>query len=163
MNGFPGWVSPSSLKVRWLGVIALEKTEAGFYKDEHIQVITTFAGQAAVALENATLFQESLQRTTELDQRSQRLALLNRFSNQISSVLEPNYILETTLQELSQALETTTVSAFIWENNQLILMSRISYPDRSNLSKYYPMHQSLNAFNKPLGFSTHRMSPKNKN
>ncbi|HUE98824.1 MAG TPA: GAF domain-containing protein, partial [Anaerolineales bacterium] len=43
-----------------IGVLALEKWQSHFYNREHMQVGTTFASQAAVALENARLFEESL-------------------------------------------------------------------------------------------------------
>jgi len=67
-----------------IGVLALEKRQANFYNRDHVQVGTTFTSQAAVALENARLFEDSLSRATELDERSQRLALLNRFSSALS-------------------------------------------------------------------------------
>jgi len=130
---FPGfeperlsWLGvPLIAKGELIGVIALEKIEANFYAEENIQAATTFSSQAAVALENANLFQQSLRRTAELDERSQRLALLNRFSNQISSVLDSSYILETTLQELNQALPSTQVSALMWVDNQPVLQAEV--------------------------------------
>ena len=79
-----------------IGVLALEKWQSHFYHREHMQVGTTFASQAAVALENARLFEDSLSRATELDQRSQRLALLNRFSSALSGLLDEGKILQLT-------------------------------------------------------------------
>jgi GAF domain-containing protein len=87
-----------------IGVLALEKWQSHFYSREHLQVGTTFASQAAVSLENARLFKESLARATELDQRSQRLALLNRFSSALSGLLDEGKILQLTAQELIDAL-----------------------------------------------------------
>jgi len=110
---------------------------------------------SAVALENATLYQQSLQRTTELDQRSQRLALLNRFSNQISSVLDPGYILETTMRELLHALPGSRVSAIMWEDDQAVLRAEAPSLD-SDLPKTLPaapiferLQQSFGVFNTP--------------
>ena len=126
---FPGteakhlsWLGvPLIAKGEMVGVIALEKTEANFYAVEHIQAALTFCSQAAVALENANLYQQSLQRAIEMDQRSQRLALLNRFSNQISSILDPDFILETTMGEILHALPGSTVSAVMWESGKAVL------------------------------------------
>ena len=98
-----------------IGVIALEKAESSYYKDEHIQAVTTFAGQAAVALENANLFEESARRNLELDQRSRRLALLNRLSTELSGTLDPNNILEITIREFSQAINCSAVSAILFD------------------------------------------------
>ncbi len=93
------------------GVIALEKWQANFYTDDHIQVAMAFAGQATVSLENARLYEESLNRAAELDQRSQRLVLLNRFSASLSGLLNADQILQITSEELSQALGARRVSA----------------------------------------------------
>lgn len=56
-----------------IGVMTLEKAERGFYNLAHAQVGTTFAGQAAVALENSRLFQDSQDRATELNQLTENL------------------------------------------------------------------------------------------
>jgi GAF domain-containing protein/nitrogen-specific signal transduction histidine kinase len=116
---------PLLAKGEMIGVIALEKEEPGFYTSDHVQAATTFASQAAVALENATLYQQSLLEALELDQRSQRLTVLNRFSNQISSVLDRQYILETTLRELLAAVPASAVSAILLEPDGPVLQAEI--------------------------------------
>ncbi len=93
-----------------VGVITLEKRQSSFYTVEHVQVATTFAGQAAVALENARLYEESINRAAELDQRSQRLALLNRFSSQMSGLLDADEIQMVTAEELRKAFAAMRVS-----------------------------------------------------
>jgi len=105
---------PLIAKGELIGAIALEKTEADYYSAEHIQVVTTFAGQAAVAIENARLYEESLRRATELDERSQRLALLNRLSAELSRSLDTDHILALTANELAQALNVSVVSAVLF-------------------------------------------------
>jgi PAS domain S-box-containing protein len=130
---FPGteeehlsWIGvPMLAKGELIGVVALEKMEAGFYTSENIQAATTFASQAAVALENATLYQQSLQRSEELDKRTQRLALLNRFSNRISSTLETKTLIQITLDELQQAVQGTTISVVMSESESLILRAEL--------------------------------------
>jgi signal transduction histidine kinase/putative methionine-R-sulfoxide reductase with GAF domain len=103
-----------------IGVLALEKWQSYFYNREHLQVGTTFASQAAVALENARLFEDSLGRATELDERSQRLALLNRFSSALSGLLDEGKILQLTAQELMDALNAPHVSVVMFERNDAI-------------------------------------------
>jgi PAS domain S-box-containing protein len=93
-----------------VGVITLEKWQSNFYSPEQIQVATTFAGQAAVALENARLYEDSINRAAELDQRSQRLALLNRFSSQMSGLLDADEIQKVTADELRKAFAAMRVS-----------------------------------------------------
>ena len=93
-----------------IGVITLEKWQANFYTPEQTQIATTFASQAAVAFENARLYEESLNRAAELDQRSQRLALLNRFSSKLSGLLDADEIQKVTAKELRQAFGAMRVS-----------------------------------------------------
>lgn len=97
-----------------IGVIALEKIEANFYTPEQIQVAMTFASQAAVGLENANLYQESVRRTIELDRRSQRLAMLNRLSMELSKSLDVTQILGFAARELHQAIGCSSISALLF-------------------------------------------------
>jgi PAS domain S-box-containing protein len=103
-----------------IGVLALEKWQSNFYNREHMQVGTTFASQAAIALENARLFEDSMSRATELDERSQRLALLNRFSSALSGLLDEGKILQLTAQELMDALSAPHVSVVMFERGDAV-------------------------------------------
>ncbi|MGE5373583.1 MAG: GAF domain-containing protein, partial [Bacteroidota bacterium] len=111
---------PLISKKQVLGLLALEKWQPHFYNREHMQVGTTFASQAAVALENARLFEESLSRASELDQRSQRLALLNRFSSALSGLLDEGKILQLTGHELLDALDAPEVSIVMFERGNAV-------------------------------------------
>ncbi len=102
------------------GVIALEKWQSSFYSRELIQLATTFASQAAVALDNANLYEESLQRASELDERSQRLALFNRFASTLGGLLDGGHILDLTAQELQRALNARRVAAVSFERGQAV-------------------------------------------
>ena len=64
---------PLLFKGEVIGVIVLDKKEANFYSLVHSQIGTTFAGQAAVALENAHLFEDSQERAFELNQLTETL------------------------------------------------------------------------------------------
>jgi GAF domain-containing protein/nitrogen-specific signal transduction histidine kinase len=109
---------PMIAKGELVGLIALEKWQAHFYTGEQIQLGTTFASQAAIALENANLYENSLSHAAELDERSQRLALLNRFSASFSGLLDAGQILNLTAEELQKALNVTKVSAVSFERGQ---------------------------------------------
>ncbi len=100
-----------------VGVIALEKKEANAYTLDHVQVATTFASQAAVALENARLFEESMQRTRELNRRTERLDLLNRLSTEFSASLDPVQILELTAEQFHQTIRCSAISALLVDSD----------------------------------------------
>ena len=98
-----------------IGVIVLEKMEPGFFTADHLQMITTFAGQSAVALVNANLYEESIRRTGELEERSKRLGLLNRLSAVLGSSLDSGHILQMTVQEILLAVNCTAASAVLFD------------------------------------------------
>ncbi len=120
-----------------IGVVALEKWQSHYYNREHLQVGTTFASQAAVALENARLFKDSLSRATELDQRSQRLALLNRFSSALSGLLDEGKILQLTAQELIDALNAPRASVVVLERGNAVWKYSLPKPN-SKLPQQLP-------------------------
>jgi len=111
---------PLVSKNQVIGVLALEKWQAYFFTREHVQVGTTFSSQAAVALENARLFEDSRNRASELDERSQRLALLNRFSSALGGLLEEDKIFDLTSQELQDALNAPRISVVVFERGRFI-------------------------------------------
>ncbi len=131
---FPSLIEPQYLswlglplitKGEVMGVIALEKAESNFYAPELEQVATTFASQAAVALENAALFEDSVKRAAELDERSQRLALLNRFSADLSGELNAGQVLRLTGEQLRQALDATRVSIVAFEQGGKTVLQNV--------------------------------------
>ncbi len=138
-----------------IGVIALEKTQANFFSLELTQLVTTFASQAAVALENARLYEDSLRRATELDQRSQRLALLNRLSAELSSSLSEDQVLRLTAEELQRALNVSRISAITFDRFGVPNL-RVSVPaGKESLPRVLPAAPIFDRLRESLGvFST---------
>ena len=66
------------------------------------------------------LFEESLSRASELDERSQRLALLNRFSSSLSFLLDEDKILQLTAQELQDATNAPRISVVVFERGEAV-------------------------------------------
>ncbi len=58
---------PMLVGERLVGMIALDKHEPGFYTQEHAELAEAFAAQAAVAIENARLFEEARRQAAQLD------------------------------------------------------------------------------------------------
>ncbi len=138
-----------------VGVIALEKAEPNFFSLELTQIVTTFASQAAVALENARLYEESLRRATELDERSQRMALLNRISSELSGSLNENQVLSLTASELRQALSAKKVSMIAFDQAGAASMRVLVPASEKTQPRFLPPAPIFDRLRESLGvFST---------
>ncbi len=58
---------PLLVRDRVIGIINLDKAEPGYYASEDAELALAFANQAALALENARLYEAELQRSQELE------------------------------------------------------------------------------------------------
>lgn len=77
---------PIFYRERCLGVIGLGSKELNAFKADDLQLVTTFANQAAVAIENARLYKNSQRQLLEMEQ-------LRQISLAISSTVDLNTVL----------------------------------------------------------------------
>ena len=64
---------PLQTSARVLGVLDLQSEIPGFLTEENLPVFETLAGQLAIAVDNATLYQESQRAQSELENQARRL------------------------------------------------------------------------------------------
>lgn len=108
---------PLISKKEIMGVIALEKKEHDFYTPELVQLVEAFASQAGTALENASLYEESIQRGAELNKRTQNLSWLNQFSTEVTRTLDLRLIADLTADHLSTILNCEMVFILLLSKN----------------------------------------------
>jgi signal transduction histidine kinase len=149
---------PLVSKGELIGALAVEKWQANFYTREQMQVGLTFASQSAVSLDNARLYEDSVSRATELDQRSQRLTTLNRFTSALTGSLDTDQILNLTADELLKGLGVRRVSVVTFERGKAFW--KITTPRvRFKLPKQLPDAPIFNRLRESLGiFNTDNVS-----
>jgi signal transduction histidine kinase len=78
-----------------IGVIILQRRRVQPFTDKQIELATTFADQAVIAIENVRLFDEVQARTRELARSVAELRALGEVSRAVSSTLKLETVLET--------------------------------------------------------------------
>jgi GAF domain-containing protein/anti-sigma regulatory factor (Ser/Thr protein kinase) len=107
-----------------LGVIAMGRTEVQPFSDRQIELITTFADQAVIAIENVRLFQELQARTGELARSVEELTALGQTTQTVSSSLDLGRVLSTIAEQATKLCDAD--AGFIHEYHEEIGEFRIS-------------------------------------
>ena len=87
-----------------IGVILIRKTEVRPFTEKQIELVTTFADQAVIAIENVRLFKELEARTRELAHQVGELRALGEVGQAVSSTLD----LQTVLRHRSCAMRSSS-------------------------------------------------------
>jgi GAF domain-containing protein/anti-sigma regulatory factor (Ser/Thr protein kinase) len=106
-----------------IGVLALSRVVVRQFNQGQIELATTFADQAVIAIENARLFDEVQARTAELARSVQELESLSQVSQTVSSSLDLKTVLPAILEHACDISDTGggAIYAFAKERNQFEL------------------------------------------
>jgi signal transduction histidine kinase len=102
-----------------IGVIVIRSTEVRPFTDKQIELVTTFADQAVIAIENVRLFQELQARTGELARSVEELKALGEVSQAVGSSLDLQTVLTTIVDRAVQLSGTN--GGVIYEYNEMTL------------------------------------------
>ena len=98
---------PMMIGDRVLGVIAVQSIEKAFLYDEHDRdILATIAGQAAIAVENARLFEEA-------QRRAQETTALAEVGREISATLDLKSVLQRIAEYAINILQGITVAVYV--------------------------------------------------
>jgi HD-GYP domain-containing protein (c-di-GMP phosphodiesterase class II)/uncharacterized protein YigA (DUF484 family) len=98
---------PLLAKGRIIGVLNVESDKINAYNDDDLELLTAFGSELAIAIENARLFQESKERTAQLE-------LINRVVKKIGLTLD--------IDSLCQKLCQTIQGHFYYDYTLLFLL-----------------------------------------
>ena len=118
-----GWIcAPMIVGDRVVGVISVDKFEAGFYNEELAELATAFAAQAAIAIENARLLE------TERAAREQA-ETLRAAAHSLGSTLGVPEVFELILSELRKVVPYQSASVQRIDGNELEIVGGHGYPN----------------------------------
>jgi signal transduction histidine kinase/putative methionine-R-sulfoxide reductase with GAF domain len=91
-----------------VGAITLDRKEVSPFTDKQIELVTTFADQAVIAIENARLFEE-------VQARNRDLTALGQVGRAVSSTLDLNLVLKIIVDRAVELSETDGGSIFYYQ------------------------------------------------
>lgn len=98
---------PLFVKNRVIGVIDLQSVVPGYFTSEHRRLLELVASRMAVAIENARLY-------TRVARQAQTLAVLNEIAREITSILNPDDLLERIGYLLKRVIDFQMFTILLW-------------------------------------------------
>ena len=98
-----------------IGVFGLARHVVRPFTDKQIELLTTFADQAVIAIENARLFDEVQARTRELSQSIEELRALGEVSQAVNSTVDLETVLTTIVAKATQLSNTEAGAIYVFD------------------------------------------------
>jgi sigma-B regulation protein RsbU (phosphoserine phosphatase) len=110
---------PLVVKNKVIGVLDLQSETPACFTLEHQRLLELVASRMAIAIENARLY-------TRVSRQAQTLAVLNDISREITSILDPDDLLERIGQLLKRVIDFHMFTILIWNKNTQLFEHRFS-------------------------------------
>jgi PAS domain S-box-containing protein len=116
-----------------IGMLAVDSTEENHFTEEHARLATAFANQAAIAIENARLHEQS-------ETQVQRLTALRDVDTAIASSLDLRVTLNILMEHAIAQLRTDALSILVYNPGMQSLDSISSIGFHSSRTRRGPLH-----------------------
>jgi len=110
-----------------IGVVMLSRNTVRPFTDQQVELVTTFADQAVIAIENVRLFEEVEARTRELAQSVEELQALGEVSQAVNSTLDLQTVLATIVAKAVQLSNTDSGVIYVFDELDQTLRVRATY------------------------------------
>ena len=110
-----------------VGSFSLYRQEVRPFTDKQIALVTNFAAQAVIAIENARLLNELRQRTDELSRSVGELRALGEVSQAVNSTLDLETVLSTIVAKAVQLSGTEAGAIYVFDDLQREFHLRATY------------------------------------
>jgi signal transduction histidine kinase len=110
-----------------IGVIILSRPTVQPFTDKQIELVTTFADQAVIAIENVRLFDEVQARTRELAQSVEELRALGEVSQAVNSTVDLETVLTTIVAKATQLSSTEAGTIYVFDEPAREFRLRATY------------------------------------
>ena len=110
-----------------IGSFTVYRQEPRPFTDKQIALVTSFAAQAVIAIENARLLSELRQRTDELGRSVEELRALGEVSQAVNSTLDLETVLSTIVAKAVQLSNTDAGAIYVFDDAQREFHLRATY------------------------------------
>src|SRR5262249_41199636 len=110
-----------------IAVIVLLRNAVRPFTDKQIDLVTTFANQALIAIENVRLFEAEQQRTRELARSVEELRALGEVTHAVNSTLDLQTVLSTIVAKAVQLSGTEGGAIYVFDEVQQLFRLRATY------------------------------------
>jgi GAF domain-containing protein len=110
-----------------IGAFSVYRQEVRPFTDKQIALVTNFAAQAVIAIENARLLNELQQRTDELGRSVGELRALGEVSQAVNSTLDLETVLSTIVAKAVQLSGTEAGAIYVFKNAKREFCLRATY------------------------------------
>ena len=131
-----------------IGVINLWRSQVQPFTENQIELVTTFADQAVIAIENTRLLNELRQRTDDLGRSVDELRALGEVSQAVNSTLDLETVLYTIVAKAVQLSGTEAGAIYVFDDGQRELHLRATYGmDQELIDKLARQHIGIDEMN----------------
>ncbi len=116
----PELTVPLIAKNRLIGVMDIESEQAGYFRPEHLHLLTFTASRIAQAIENARLY-------ARVSRQAQMLEVLNEIAVELASILELGPLLERVGQLLRRLIDYQMFTIMLLDDKGETLITRYAW------------------------------------
>ncbi len=139
-----------------IGALSIFRQDVRPFTDKQIALVTSFASQAVIAIENARLLTELRQRTDELGRSVGELRALGEVSQAVNSTLDLETVLATIVAKAVQLSNTDAGAVYVFDDLQREFRLRATYGmDRELIDALTNRHIGLDETNVAVAVTRH--------
>ena len=135
----------------------MTRAEVRPFTDKQIELVTTFADQAVIAIENVRLFEEVQARTKELSQSVGELRALGEVSQAVNSTLDLQSVLDTIVTKATQLSSTEAGAIYVFDEADQQFQLRATYGMTAEMIAVIKEHHA--DFSAAVSAATQRREP----
>ncbi len=129
---------PLIVKNRLIGVIDIQSEQTGYFKPEHLHLLTLTASRIAQSIENARLY-------TRVARQAQTLSVMNEISRELTSILDLDPLLERIGELLRRLIDYHMFTIWLLNERDQVLESQygVRFGERYIPEERLPLNRGL--------------------